>query len=312
MSKKNRENIRIFMKKKENIIIIKHGAFGDLVQADGIFKSIRHRHKNANIILMTSKKFINLMALSPYIDDLIIDDRLSFFNFVSYINLYKKISSYDISAIYDLQNSQRTYIYRKYFFCKLNWISTKRKEHKISGLKGLVDMLKENSIDVKDALKPNISWLSTDINSLLIRNKISSKYVVLLPGSSNNHKLKRWPYFKKLALILTLKNFEVVTILGPEELDLEQSMPGLILKNLDWRQLSGVIENSYFIFGNDSGPCHIASCLNKFGLALFGPSTSAIRSELKNSRFDILETNDLNKLSADETFNRMITNLNIN
>jgi len=300
------------MKKKDNILIIKHGAFGDLVQADGIFKSIRHRHKNANIILMTSKKFINLITFSPYIDDVIIDDRPSFFNIAFYISLYKKISSYNISVIYDLQNSQRTYIYRKYFFYKLNWISTKRKDHKSSGLRGLVDMLKENSIDVKDALKPNISWLSTDINNLLKRNKISSKYIVLLPGSSKNHKLKRWPYFKKLAIILILKKFEVITILGPEELDLEQSMPGLILKNLDWRQLSGVIENSHFIFGNDSGPCHIASCLNKFGLALFGPSTSAIRSELKKGRFDILETNDLKKLSAEETFNRMLINLNKN
>ena len=89
-------------------------------------------------------------------------------------------------------------------------------------------------------------------------------------------------------------------------------MPGLVLKNLDWRQLSGVIDNSYFIFGNDSGPSHIASCLNKYGLALFGPSTSAIRSELKKDRFDIIEANDLNNLSADEIFDRMITNLSKN
>ena len=297
------------MKKIENILLIKHGAFGDLIQADGIFKSIRHEHKNAKIILMTSKRFINLMTFSPYINDVILDKRPPFFDIISYIILYKKISSYDFSLIYDLQNSQRTYIYRKYFFNKTKWISTNRKDHKISGLRGLMDMLKENSIDVKDALKPNISWLSTDIKSLLVINNVSSKYIVLLPGSSKNHKLKRWPYFKKLAQILTLKKFEVVTILGPEELELEKSMPGLVLKNLDWRQLSGVIDNSYFIIGNDSGPSHIASCLNKFGLALFGPSTSAIRSELKKDRFDIIEANDLNNLSADEIFDRMITNL---
>jgi ADP-heptose:LPS heptosyltransferase len=297
------------MKKKENILIIKHGALGDLVQADGIFKSIRNKHINAKIILLTSKRFVNLMILSPHIDEVILDNRSSFFNIISYINLFKEISSYDFSVIYDLQNSQRTYIYRKYLFNMFRWVSTNRKDHKISGLRGLIDMLKQNSIDAKDALKPNIAWLSTDINSLLIRNKISSKYIVLLPGSSKNHKSKRWPYYKKLAQILILKKFEVVTILGPEELDLEQSMPGLVLKNLDWRQLSGVIENSYFIFGNDSGPSHIASCLNKFGLALFGPSTSAKRSELKKGKFNILETDDLSKLGADEIFKKMITNI---
>ena len=49
------------MKKNENILIIKHGALGDLIQADGIIKSIRCEHKNAKLILLTSKRFINLM-----------------------------------------------------------------------------------------------------------------------------------------------------------------------------------------------------------------------------------------------------------
>ncbi|MBT5165748.1 MAG: ADP-heptose--LPS heptosyltransferase, partial [Nitrosomonadales bacterium] len=42
------------MKNKENILIIKHGALGDLIQADGIFKSIRANHKNAKVFLLTT------------------------------------------------------------------------------------------------------------------------------------------------------------------------------------------------------------------------------------------------------------------
>jgi len=67
------------MKNKENILIIKHGAFGDLIQADGIFKSIRYKHKNAKITLLTSKNFINLMTMCPYVENILIDDRPSFF-----------------------------------------------------------------------------------------------------------------------------------------------------------------------------------------------------------------------------------------
>ncbi|MBT4182519.1 MAG: lipopolysaccharide heptosyltransferase family protein, partial [Nitrosomonadales bacterium] len=80
------------MKNKENILIIKHGALGDLIQADGIIKSIRSKHKNAKITLVTSKKFIDLMSMCPYIDSLLIDDRPSFFNIISYINFYKEIA----------------------------------------------------------------------------------------------------------------------------------------------------------------------------------------------------------------------------
>ena len=73
------------MKKNENILIIKHGALGDLIQADGIIKSIRYEHKNAKLVLLTSKKFINLMSMCPYIDDQLIDNRSSFLNiFVTY------------------------------------------------------------------------------------------------------------------------------------------------------------------------------------------------------------------------------------
>ena len=103
------------MDKIEKILIIKHGALGDLIQAEGLIKSIRKEHKNAKIVLLTSKKFINLMEMCPYIDDLLIDNRKSFFNVKEHKNLYKRIIKYNFKIIYDLQNSQRTYIYRKYF-----------------------------------------------------------------------------------------------------------------------------------------------------------------------------------------------------
>ena len=45
---------------------------------------------------------------------------------------------------------------------------------------------------------------------------------MLLPGSSRKHKEKRWPFFGELAKLLLLKNYQVVVILGPEELELEQ------------------------------------------------------------------------------------------
>ena len=300
------------MKKIENILIIKHGALGDLIQADGIIKSIRFKHKNAKLVLLTSKKFINLMSMCPYIDDQLIDNRSSFLNIFSLIHLYKNIKKYNFKIIYDLQNSQRTYIYRKYLFKKINWVTTDRKDHPISGLRGLEEMLREYLVISKDIFRPDISWLAIDTKNIIKKNKILSKYIVLLPGSSKKNPLKRWPYFVDLAKLLISKGYEVITILGPEELEMNRSFPGHILKNLDWSQLSGIIKNSYFVVGNDSGPSHIASCLNKKGLALFGPSTSAVRSELKRGKFEILKVDNLENLAADEVLGVMIKILNKN
>jgi len=298
------------MKKNENILIIKHGALGDLIQADGIIKSIRYEHKNAKLVLLTSKKFINLMSMCPYIDDQLIDNRSSFLNIFALINLYKSIKKYNFKIIFDLQNSQRTYIYRKYLFKHIKWVTTNRKDHPISGLRGLEEMLREHFSMPKKTFKPNISWLTTDTKDIIKKNKISYRNIVLLPGSSKKNPLKRWPYFVDLAKLLISKGYEVITILGPEELEMNRSFPGHILKNLDWSQLSGIINDAYFVVGNDSGPSHIASCLNKRGFALFGSSTSAKRSELKRGNFKIIEVSDLKLLSADAVLRKMMKLLN--
>ena len=91
---------------------------------------------------------------------------------------------------------------------------------------------------------------------------------------------------------------------------MNSSFPGHVLKNLDWSQLSGIIQNSNFVVGNDSGPSHIASCLNKKGLALFGSSTSSVRSELKRGKFEILKVDNLENLTAAEVLKAMIKILN--
>ena len=77
---------------------------GDLIQADGIIKSIRYEHKNAKLVLLTSKKFINLMSMCPYIDNQLVDNRSSFLNIFALINLYKNVKKYNFKIIYDLQN----------------------------------------------------------------------------------------------------------------------------------------------------------------------------------------------------------------
>jgi len=300
------------MKKNENILIIKHGALGDLIQADGIIKSIRYAHKNAKLVLLTSKKFINLMSMCPYIDDQLIDNRSSFLNIFSLISLYKNVKKYNFKIIYDLQNSQRTYIYRKYLFKKIKWVSTNRKDHPISGLRGLEEMMRKNFVIPVNTFRPDISWLATDIKDIIKKNKILSKYIVLLPGSSKKNPLKRWPYFVDLAKLLISKGYEVITILGPEEQEMNSSFPGYVLENLDWPQLTGIIKNSHFVIGNDSGPSHIASCLNKKGLAIFGPSTSAIRSELKRGKFEILKVDNFADLTTNKILEAMIKILNKN
>ena len=283
--------------KKQNILIIKHGAFGDSIQSDGIFRTIKRCYSNANLILLTSSSYKNLMLLSPYIDKVIVDNRVKFWNLRKIFQLIHKIDSLRFSHVFDLQNSQRTFLY-KALVTSPTWITTKRKDHPISGLQGLVDMLNDCGIPFNKILKPNITWMAKDISLLLKKRNIIGPYIVLIPGSSKKHKEKRWPYYKELAEKLIKEDFKVVSILGPDELDLENSIPGHKFKNLDLIDVAGIIKKSIFVIGNDSGPSHIASCLRKPGIALFGPTTSATKSELARKPFQILESENLKDLTV--------------
>ena len=295
------------MQQKQNILLIKHGAFGDLIQSDGIFKSIKIKHPKDNLILLTTSSFKNLMGASPYFDDVIVDNRFPLWNLMSYYYLIKKLNSYNFSNVYDLQNSQRTLGYKTFLLKNALWVTTKRMDHPQSGLQGLIDMLKDNGMADHEIYDPDIAWMVNDVSPLLKRKNISEKYVVLIPGSSRKHPEKRWPFYKALAKEFMNQGFDVVNILGPDELDLKQALLGTTLESLDWGDLAGVINKSLFVIGNDSGPSHIASCLKKSGIAIFGPTTSGSKSELARPPFIIIETEDLNNLSSKNLF-KIITN----
>ena len=291
--------------KEKNILVIKHGAFGDIIQSDGIFKSIKRRHPNTNLILLTSSLYKKIVMESPYFSNIIEDNRLPIWHLRGYFALLKKLHSYSFSHVYDLQNSQRTSMYKFLLLKNVIWITTKRNDHPISGLQGLIDMLKSDGMQSKEILEPDLSWLINDVSLLLKKYKILKKYIVLIPGSSRKHPEKRWPFYNDLAIEFMNRGYDVINIIGPDEIDLKKSLEGHVLDSLEWGDLAGVISKSSFVIGNDTGPCHIASCLKKPGIALFGPTTSATKSELARGAFNILELSDLRKLSSIKLFEKI-------
>ena len=295
------------MNTKYNILIIKHGSFGDLIRAGFIINAIKKFHKNSNLILLTSNIYSSLMKKNPDIKDVVIDNRESFFNISYLMKLRKQILAYKFKLIYDLQNSQRTYLYKKFLLSNHKWITTNREKHPISGLRGLADMLKREKVSNLKTFISDISWLSTDVNKILLKENIKKKYILLIPGSSKKNESKRWPYYADLIKILLKKKYEVLSILGPQEIDMERSLPGKVIKNLNWEELAGLIEKSFFIIANDTGPIHIAACFRKPGLIFFGP-TSPERTELNLKNFIRLRSNNLKEIKPETVYKKFLKN----
>ena len=107
-----------------NILIIKHGSLGDLIQANGAIEDISNSFKDSKVFLLTSRPYVEFMSDCPYIDGIIMDKRLPRWNLFYLFNLKKQLSRYSFTHVFDLQNSKRTKFYENYLIPKAIWSST--------------------------------------------------------------------------------------------------------------------------------------------------------------------------------------------
>ena len=268
-----------------NILIIKHGSLGDIVQISGALQDIRNQFKDSKIFILTTFKFKNLFEDCPFIDEVIVDKRLPRWNFFYLLKLIKNVRSFNFEICFDLQNSSRTNFYRKNFKIK-NWSSSltvlqKNETKKQFDQEGVIERFKvqldrSNINDTSHVLKPDFSWAIEE--SFQIKEQ---KYIFLAPFSSPKLKHKVWPYFKELIELLKneLPQYELITAPGPSEIGQSKDIGLKMILNNDKPtsigQLAKVIKQSSFVIANDTGPAHIAAHLGCVGVALFGHHTSA-------------------------------------
>ena len=107
-----------------NILIIKHGSLGDLIQANGAIKDIKEFYKNKKVLLLTSEPYSIFMSECPYVDGVIIDKRLPRWNLFFLNNLKKLLNKYHFTKVFDLQNSSRTKFYKRFILNNSEWSSS--------------------------------------------------------------------------------------------------------------------------------------------------------------------------------------------
>ncbi len=297
----------------ENILVIKHGALGDLIQSDGVLRDIRQHFSDADITLLTSPAYADLMQRCPHIDHILIDPRAPWWQWFQQRQLMKQLKQAGFSCIIDLQNSDRTRLYHHALFAEKHWIGRLQEAKPESGLQGQMDLLKQAGISIQSSLQPNVSWLADDVSHLLSDELQQQGYVALIHGCSAAHPEKRWPHYPQLADALIAHGFEVINIIGPDELELADDLPGFtpVLSHglLSWSELAGLLQHASFVIGNDTGPSHLASCLGSPGLALFGSHTSVDRAAIRRGQFQALKVNQLDQLSVESVLAAVLPKL---
>ena len=308
-----------------NILIIKHGSLGDLIQANGAIKDIKEFYANRKVFLLTSVQYSIFMSECPYIDGVIIDKKLPRWNLFFLYNLKKLLSKYNFSKVFDLQNSRRTRFYRNFILKNLEWSSSldalesgqsKRDFDTHPVLDRMELQLNKSNVPTKYIKNIDLSWAKEDL-SKLTQQYTNRDYILIFPFCSKKHQKKKWPFFKDLASRIRREyknNYSVLVAPGPDELDEAKELNAKIImkdeKPINIKMLISLINDAKFIIANDTGPAHIASHLKKKGLVLFGSHTSAKKVSIENSNFKALSVKNLADLDVDTVMKEMKSKLN--
>ena len=296
-----------------NILIIKHGSLGDLIQANGAMKDIKNFYKNRKVFLLTSQAYDIFMSECPYIDGVIIDKRLPRWNLFYLTSLKKKLQKYNFTKVFDLQNSNRTKFYERFIIKNIDWSTTattlesgqkKTDFDKDPVLDRMELQLKKSGIETEFTKNIDISWAIEDI-SRLTKQYANSEYILLFPFCSIKHQNKKWPFFKDLISKIKqeYKNkYPILIAPGPSEIEYANSLNAKIVTEnqnaVGIKILISLINKAKFIIANDTGPAHIASHLDKNGLVLFGSHTSAKKVSIENFNFKAISVKNLNDLDV--------------
>lgn len=308
-----------------NILIIKHGSLGDIVQISGVLRDIREAHSDKKIFILTTLPYVQLLNQCPYLDGVLIDKRLSRWNIFYLLKLKKLLKKFDFFYVYDLQNSSRTSFYRKYLLNISNWSSTetilKKNEKKEdfdneSVLERFKIQLNSSNINTRYSLKPDFSWASVNIDKI-VNKYFGKKFILLFPFCSPLLSHKKWPHFNDLIKIIKSKhdNFEIATAPRVNEVDEAKKIESIIITNndkpLNIMELAGLIRKSSYVVANDTGPAHMAAHLGKLGTVLFGYHTTPKKVSIETDKFKAIVVDDLNKLTAEKVYLEMKERLDL-
>lgn len=251
------------------VLVIRHGALGDICLTFQAFAAIRRQHANDEITLLTSALYAPLLRASPWFDKIEIDQRPDWWNLSGLLRLKRQLAGFD--KVYDLQTSGRS---TRYYALagKPAWsgiargcaypdaanrttLHTRERLAQQLSLAGLATPLPGS----------DLSWLETDISAF----SLPSRYVVLVPGGSPHRTEKRLPA-ERFHELLPFLPAPAVIVGTAGEGPLAKVIGGINLAGkTGFFELATVLKGAMLVIGNDTGPLHLAATLGVPCISLF-------------------------------------------
>ena len=299
----------------ENILIIRHGALGDLVQSTGPLKAIRERHCEAKITLLTTPPFAIFMRGCPWIDEVWQDQRPRWFEIPDWLHLRRRLREGHFTWVYDLQTSSRSARYLHAFprRDRPNWSGISAaashphgnpdRDH-LHTLDRQAEQLREAGIAAVPA--PDLSWVRADIS----RFEMFQPYALVVPGGSAHRLAKRWPadYYLELCQRLLAASIQPVLIGGRDEIILNgvlaEQCPGVrdLADQTTIEELAVLARDAKLAVGNDTGPMHVAAIAGCPAIVLFSGESDPDLCAPRGANVVAIREQNLGAVSVDRVW----------
>jgi ADP-heptose:LPS heptosyltransferase len=287
--------------RRRQVLVIKHGALGDFVQALGPFQAIRAHHLGDSVVLLTSSRFAEVAANCGYFDEVWIDDRPPPWRLGALWALRRKLRDGDFARVYDLQTSTRSSLYFHLFPFRRRpeWSGI---AHGCSHPHANPDRDRMHTMDrqaeqleaagISFIPPADLAWARGNLRQL----GVEGRFALLVPGGSRHRPAKRWPAesYLTLARNLAADGIRPVLIGGAEETPLLRSIATACPAALDlggrtgFADLAELARHARFAVGNDTGPMHLFAAAGCPSLVLFSDKSDPALCAPRGPRVRVL------------------------
>ncbi len=301
------------MDQPRRILIIKLSALGNVILSLGPFASIRARHPDAEITVLTTPPYAGWLAKAPWFNHVISNGRPAWWDIAGTWRLRQALRAGHFDRVYDLQTSGRSSRYFRLFpaGARPEWCGIApgcSHPHRLPAgtrmhdIDRQFDQLAVAGISARAPV--DLTWSSADIS----RFGLPERFALLVPGSSAHRPGKRWPAerYGELALWLAARGITPVIAGTRGEAPLGAAIRAVapyaidLLGQTTLPELTELTRRALLAVGNDTGPMHLAAAANCPSVVLFSNDSDPFLCAPRGASVRTLRRADLAQLTLND------------
>ena len=304
------------MAKNEKILVIKHGALGDILQGFDAFASLRAHFADAHMAVLTTPAFAGLLFASGWFDEVLIDRRKPVWYLVSGYRTLSYLRA-GWTHIIDMQCSRRTAHYARFAPASARWFGTAASASDrlpdFTGVNNAERMLITAKLAGAPPKSAALDWMMSSAMPEQAVHLAPHSYAVLFAGCSLAKPQKRWPAekFSQIARFATESGITAVLAGTNDDRsandEVKRHFPNVLdlTAQTDLMSLARLLASARFVIGNDTGPVFMAATCGVPTLMVMGEDTNPEMSAPVGAQVDYLRHIPLSDLSPDKVITRL-------